>query len=100
MHNYNRQYIDISGLAQELGEETYNAQPGVHAFSGWDFTASFYWKGKQKVYEIVHGKKRRRYLKAFGQHGDTASVPIGIGDSFEEVMCDQRRVDNDKKINI
>ena len=67
--NNNRQYIDISGLAQELGDETCNARPGIHAFSGGHFTASFYWKGKQRAYEIAHRKKRRT---VFGQLGDIA----------------------------
>ena len=40
----NRWYIDISGFAEELGEETDKALPGSHGFSVCDFTVSFYLK--------------------------------------------------------
>ena len=82
-------YIDISRLAHELGEETCHALFGIHGFSGCDFIASFYWKGKQAVYKVAHGKKRKNYLiRHLDQVGDTASVPPGIVDILVEVVCD------------
>ena len=65
-----------------------NALLSIHAFSGCDFNTSFSWKEKQRGYETVHGKKRRKQLKAFGQLGDTASVPPGIAAILEEVVSD------------
>ena len=43
--------------------------------------------------------KRRKYLKAFGQLGDTASVPPGIADILEEVVCDLYGKSNVKSVN-
>ncbi len=44
--NNTRRYIDVSSLATHLGVDVCNALPGLHAFTGSDYTAAFYRKGK------------------------------------------------------
>ena len=51
-----RRYIDISSIATELEAKQPGlaaAQPGLHAFTGCDFTSAFYRKGKVKPFEIL-----------------------------------------------
>ncbi len=42
----NRRYIDVTSLAEHFGPDFCNALPGFYAFTGCDYTTSFFRKGK------------------------------------------------------
>lgn len=42
-----------------------SAMPGFHAFTGCDFTASFYRKGKAKPFEILEKDKNGTFIEFF-----------------------------------
>ena len=86
-HSYNntRRYIDITALADKLGAETCEALPAIHAFSGSDYTAAFYRKGKKRIYELAH--KVEGALDAFAMIGETAHVNIEDVPELESLVC-------------
>ena len=49
--NNTRRYINISQLTHKLDSNVLKALPGIHAFTGCDYTASFLNKGKVKSLE-------------------------------------------------
>ncbi len=51
--NNTRRYIDVSSLADHLGVDLCKALPGLHAFTGCDYTAAFYRKGKFRPLTIM-----------------------------------------------
>ena len=55
----NRRYIDITSLADDLGSEICHALPGVHAFTGCDYTAAMVRRGKIKPLNLA--KKEQRF---------------------------------------
>ena len=60
-----RRYIDISSIATELEAKQPGfaaAQPGLHAFTGCDFTSAFYRKGKVKPFEILAEDVKRDFI--------------------------------------
>ena len=62
-----RRTIDITNLAQHLGSDVYAALPGLHAFTGCDFTAAFMREGKSRPYDIMVSDAS--FLTAFSSLG-------------------------------
>ena len=63
-----RRYIDISSIATELEAKQPGlaaAQPGLHAFTGCDFTSAFYRKGKVKLFEILAEDIKGDFIEFF-----------------------------------
>ena len=63
-----RRYIDITSIANALENKQAGlpaAMPGLHAFTGCDFTAAFYRKGKTKPYEILEKDNDGTLIKFF-----------------------------------
>lgn len=49
----NSRYINISAIATEIGPHVCKALPGLHAFTGCDYTAFFIRKGKKRPLKIA-----------------------------------------------
>lgn len=65
-------YIYCSRLAQNLGEELCRALPAFHAFTGCDFTASFYRKGKSQPLKILRDSSH--FISLFGSLNENADL--------------------------
>lgn len=49
----NRRYINVTKIAAAIGPSMCGALPGLHAFTGSDYTSAFIRKGKSRPYSIV-----------------------------------------------
>ena len=81
----NRRYINIQQLLAEMQNDTVDSLPGLHAFTGCDFTASFYNKGKLRPLSIM--MKNDRFQKAIGQLGVNDEVTDEIIDDLDDFVC-------------
>ena len=46
----NRRFVNISAIANAIGVQMSKALPGFHAYTGTDYTAAFYKKGKKRPF--------------------------------------------------
>ena len=49
-------YIDINEIAKEIGDTLCQSLPGFHSFTGCDYTAAFFKKGKKRPLKILEKK--------------------------------------------
>jgi len=69
-----RPYIDVSRIATVLEEKQdglATAIPALHAFTGCDFTAAFYRKGKVKPLEILENDTEGTFIELFSGMSST-----------------------------
>ena len=84
-HNNTQRYIDVSKLAQVLGPELCSALPGLHAFTGCDYTASFTRKGK--VHPLALLEKEPRFRIAFANLGESPHISPSHLEDIEAFVC-------------
>lgn len=65
----NLRYVNVTKIAAEIGPEMCAALPGLHAFTGCDYTSAFTKKGKKKPYELV--RKSDNFQTAFASLSQT-----------------------------
>ena len=82
-HNNTRRYIDITSLAQQLGQQLCAALPGYHAFTGNDYTASFFRKGKLRPLAIMEAK----FINTFAALGESENLDAELVTSLESYVC-------------
>ena len=80
-----RRFINIKDLRIYLGAEVCRALPGLHAFTGCDYTAAFSRKGKIRPFEIA--LKSNRYLDAFGNLGESHEISDKTSADMESFVC-------------
>ena len=80
-----RQLINLSELAESLGEDYCSTLLGYYVFSGEDCTSSF--KGKGKVGPLKKLEKNPRFHKVFRELGDTWNVTPQVQQSLEQFTC-------------
>lgn len=80
-----RHLINISQLAESLGEDYCTTLLGFYVFSGEDCTSSF--KGKGKVGPLKKLEKNPRFHKAFRQLGDDWKVKPQVMKQLEQFTC-------------
>lgn len=83
-NNNSRRYIDVTLLADTLGKELCEALPGLHAFTGCDYSPSFNGKGKVRPLNIVENSPSFR--RTFGELGSSTMAE----DTYlvlEEFVC-------------
>ena len=80
-----RKYINISHMSEDLGNVKCHALPGFHAFTGCDYTASFFWKGKVRPYKQM--LKHPFALEAFGFLGESVTVPMEVSNAIQRFVC-------------
>ena len=84
-HNNTRKYIDLNSLSMALGPMC-DALPGVHAFSGSDYTCAFMGKGKVAIYRKIESSVEYRSL--FAGIGQSQEVTDKTLEPFERFVCD------------
>ena len=80
-----RQLINISELAESLGEEYCSTLLGYYVFSGEDCTSAF--KGKGKVAPLKKLQKFPRLHKGFQQLGLNWNVGLDVIKQLEQFTC-------------
>ena len=66
--NNTRRFISINDLVPKIGRDVVQALPGIHAFTGCDYTASFHGKGKVKPFDLL--RKHEEFKSAFAEFGN------------------------------
>ena len=82
-----RRYINITSIVNALENKQPGlpaAMPGLHAFTGCDFTAAFYRKGKIKPYEILENDTDGALIKFFCNMSSREEPSLQIA---EEYVC-------------
>ena len=87
--NNTRRYIatepSVPKLVDELDPTILSALPGLHAFTGTDFTASFMSKGKQRPLDIM--MKHKPFISAFAMLGGHKEPPDETFLTIKHFVC-------------
>ena len=88
----NLRYVNVTKIADSIGHEMCTALPGLHAFTGCDYTSAFVRKGKIRPYEIV--KQSVKFQKAFASLSqDVPSVEvINVLQDYVCVLYEARKI--------
>ena len=82
-----RRHIDVISIANALEAEQKGlaaAMPGLHAFTGSDFTIAFYMKGKIKPREVLENDTERTLIQFFSK---IVSEDLPDQSKVEEFTC-------------
>lgn len=79
------QYINISNLAQLLGDDLCDALIGVHAFTGCDSVSAFAGRGKLNAPKLVKGN--RTFQESFKSLGTSWDVSEELYSNMESFVC-------------
>lgn len=82
--NNTRRYIDVTLLASHLGSDMTRALPGFHAFTGCDYTAAFFRKGKVRPLSIM---EKGDFVTSFGMLGESETLPPTVIVQLESFTC-------------
>jgi len=63
-----KRIIDIGDICIELGEDVCMALPGLHCFTGNDYTSAFHGIGKKKAFTIM--RENTDFIQAFSKLGE------------------------------
>ena len=63
--------INMTALAERLGTDICNSLPGIHAFTGCDFTAAFMHKGKVCPFQLM---EKNNFVLSFGRLGESSTT--------------------------
>ena len=77
--------VDVTNLQAHLGHKLSKSLPGFHAFTGCDFTASFFTKGKVKPFSLL--EKNEDIQEVFGSLGQTEVISPGTLKEIESFVC-------------
>jgi hypothetical protein len=81
----NRRYISVTQLVDHMYQSVVDALPGLYAFTGSDYTASFMNKGKARPLGLM--MKGPSFIECFGALGKTQSLPEKELATTEEFVC-------------
>lgn len=81
--------VNCTSLSQNLGQDLCLALPGFHAFTGSDYTACFYRKGKIKPFELLHKNKHfQEIFKSLNNPNDTENeLKMQVLQEFTCKLC-------------
>ncbi|XP_014678737.1 PREDICTED: uncharacterized protein LOC106818551, partial [Priapulus caudatus] len=80
-----RRYIDVTSIARALETKQTGlaaALPDLHAFSGCDFTAAFYRKGKIKPYELLEDDNDGSLIQFFSSMSSRGELTRKIAEVY------------------
>ena len=83
--NNTRRHINISNIVEHLSQNVIDALPGLHAFTGSDYTAAFMNKGKVRPLQIM--MKDTRFADAFSSLGNAEKIDSAVADEIERFTC-------------
>ncbi|KAK3750403.1 hypothetical protein QZH41_005565 [Actinostola sp. cb2023] len=78
-------YVDITKIAEMLGEETCKALPGLHSLTGCDTVSAFAGKGKVSALKML--KRDRNAQIALQQLGAQWELSPGLFQQLERFIC-------------
>ena len=78
----NRRYVNLSAIAEEIGQKFCMSLPGFHAFTGCDYTAAFIRKGKKRPFLKL---QENNYVDAF------AALATGPSKTLLPTCMEQKR---------
>ena len=98
-----RRYIDVRAIHDKLesiqpGFST--ALPGLHAFTGSDFTASFFHKGKKKALSMLQDDEDNGWIDAFNQLSQGSEANSSTFNNVESFTSALYGMWNCKDINV
>lgn len=99
--NNTQRFIDITAIYKNLGPNICNALPGFHAFTGCDYTASFFGKWKIKPFDIL--TKHTEICEAFAKLGQSDVIPNDVMVQIERFVChmyQHPKFDNINKVRL
>ncbi len=82
--NNTRHYIDVTDLAQELRPDLCQALLGFHHFTGSDYTAAFFKKGKFRPLQIME----KSYVDTLSQLGMSENLAAAVVSKLEVCVCE------------
>ena len=83
--NNTRRYINITEHDKNLGSDMCKALPGLHAFTGCDYTAALMRKGKVCMLAMV--EKSEKFQESFGQLGEFIRISSVTMTTLETFVC-------------
>lgn len=97
-NNQHLDCINCTDLALKLGSKLCQSLPAFHAFTGCDYTAAFYNKGKVKPFKIF--SKNERYQTVFASLTDAADIFIDKKmNTVQEFTASMYGIKNCTKVN-
>ncbi len=93
--NNTRHYIDLTDLAQELGLSLCQALLGFHHFTGSDYSAAFFKKGKIRSLQIME----KSYVDIFSQLGMSENLVVAMVSKLEAFVCEMYRKSSITSVN-
>ena len=90
------EYIHINHIVNHLGVKTCEAWPGLHAFTGCDYTPAFSGRGKIKPYKLM--RQSVEFQEAFISLGRSRSIANETVRTIEQFVCklygSKKKIDN------
>lgn len=83
--NNSLRYINLSNLYSTLGPDLCRALPAFHAFTGCDYTAAFYGKGKKRPLKLLTSCRDTQL--AFGSLGSNKTISEKTSAVIEKYVC-------------
>ncbi len=83
-YNNSRCFIDVNHLAEYLGPDICNVLPGLHAFTGCDYTAAFLGKGKLRPMAIM---KKPEFIRTFIELETNEVISPEVVDGLNAFVC-------------
>lgn len=80
----NLRYVNVTKIAAAIGKSMCAALPGLHAFTGCDYTSAFSRKGKNRPYSVV--SKSDKFQRAFESLSKTVLTEEVIA-TLKEFVC-------------
>ncbi|XP_049318490.1 uncharacterized protein LOC125780337 isoform X2 [Bactrocera dorsalis] len=97
-NNQHLECINCTELALKLGSKLCRSLPAFHAFTGCDYTAAFYNKGKVKPYKLF--SKNEKYQTVFSSLTDEADLFINEKmDTVQEFTVNMYGIKNCNRVN-
>lgn len=90
-----RRYIDVTALAEKLGPDLCSALPGFHHFTGADYTAAFYGKGKVRPLALME----KKFVKCFSRLGISEVLDPEMMIDLESFVCHMYNKTNATSVN-
>lgn len=95
--NNTRRHVSINDLRDTVGIKFAEALPGLHAFTGCDYTASFLNKGKARPMDLV--LKNDHYKDLFATLGNSQTMSDSTVSACESFVCHLYGKINTTKVN-
>lgn len=95
---FDKSVVDCSKLATALGPDLCRALPGFHAFTGCDYMAAFFRKGKVRPYKIL--EKNQQLQTVFASLNESTDLEDEIViDTLQEFTSQMYSIKNCKRVD-